>query len=188
LCVSSGTNDTALRRIQVGSVRLGKQVCSAYGLSSVSMAGSAVGSSTQKRRAISCLKKCCLVSELGVRFSSATAGGNRGLVGQVRIQVAQEMAVDAFAWKSAILAARLSHAAVLEGRPWPCSSGTRPVCNCKRGCSASMDKATPKPNGGSLILCSGWCEHLTAHPGLLHRPFFARRSPCSPSSCAGCSE
>ena len=63
LCVSSGTNDTALRR-QVGSVRLGKQVCSAYALSSVSMAGSAVGSSTQKRRAISCLKKCCLVSEL----------------------------------------------------------------------------------------------------------------------------
>ena len=38
------------------------------------MAGSAVGSSTQKRRTISCLKKCCLVSELRVRFSSAMLG------------------------------------------------------------------------------------------------------------------
>lgn len=74
-----------------------------------------------------------------------TAGGIRGDVGQVRIQVAQEMAVDAFAWKSAILAARLFHAAALEGRPWPCSTGSLPVCNCKRGCSASME-TNSKPN------------------------------------------
>ena len=52
-----------------------------------------------------------LVSELPIRFSSATARGNRGLS---RFQVVQEMAVDAVAQKSAVLAVRLFHVADLE--------------------------------------------------------------------------
>lgn len=83
-----------------------------------------------------------LVSELPVRFSSATAGGNRGLS---RFQVVQEMAVDAFAWKSAVLAVRLFHAADLECRPWLCSSDIRPVCSCKRGCSAKFNTKRREP-------------------------------------------
>jgi len=64
ICVCSGTNLRRLAHLQPGFVCMGRQLCSVYGHSDASMAGQQLGSSTQKRRTISCLKKCYLVSEL----------------------------------------------------------------------------------------------------------------------------
>ncbi|KAL0035118.1 hypothetical protein WJX79_001509 [Trebouxia sp. C0005] len=76
-----------LAHLQLGSARLGRQVCSVYGHSNASVAGSAVGSSTQKRRTILPQKRC-LVSE---PLSSLFAGGNRGLLRQILFQACVQM-------------------------------------------------------------------------------------------------